>query len=375
MSHGHTVSGSQRVLRPPVQQTLSIYVFMFLWWVNPIWKKAKWCESIFFYCLSIFPMQTVMPSQGRKKVSKQNMERNLQTCCFYSNACSLKTTCFWFSGPKIPVNVPIEHNLKTWALPACRDFPRSPVSWGGTEPGRPSRSCQSWCSRSLDSSQLSYTCSPPGSGWGGFFTETKPERQTARREEKKKKAGHRPRYDSAVIYLSCEKTDISSSERSRQQDPGRIRGGLLEERSNSPRVWAVPTQERVQLAGQEVEIGWGETTTVSHLAFCRSRARASTLEISSPTTTSSPLYASAPHPPSGCTCVFVLRVWSLTTSIVRSHPEMTLFCLWRSAEWLTGGKSVQANPPRWGFDRDAPAKSSQGNRAWWRIYTTKMWHI
>ena len=55
---------------------------------------------------------------------------------------------------------------KTSALPACRGSPRSPVSWVGREPGRPSRSCQSWCSRSLDSSQLSCMCNPLGSGWG-----------------------------------------------------------------------------------------------------------------------------------------------------------------------------------------------------------------
>lgn len=55
--------------------------------------------------------------------------------------------------------------VNTSALPACKDFPRSPASWVGREPGRPSRSCQSSCSRSLDSSQLSCMCSPLGSGW------------------------------------------------------------------------------------------------------------------------------------------------------------------------------------------------------------------
>lgn len=33
-------------------------------------------------------------------------------------------------------------------LPACRDFPRSPGSWGERGWGKPIQSCQSWCNHS-----------------------------------------------------------------------------------------------------------------------------------------------------------------------------------------------------------------------------------
>lgn len=47
----------------------------------------------------------------------------MQTCCFSSHACSLKTTCFQFSGPKIPANVPIEHILKLELYQHVKIFP------------------------------------------------------------------------------------------------------------------------------------------------------------------------------------------------------------------------------------------------------------
>lgn len=133
--------------------------------------------------------------------------------------------------------------VDTSALPACKGFPRSPVSWVGRESGRPSRSCQSWCSRSLDSSPLSCMCSPPGSGWGWW-----------KRKKRERERGTRPENDSVlftydVLWLQAERRATAGL----CEDP---QHSEEEREGNSPRVGAVPTEKSIQLAGLEVEIGW-----------------------------------------------------------------------------------------------------------------------
>lgn len=123
-------------------------------------------------------------------------------------------------------------------LPACKDFPRNPVSWGGKVPERPIRSCQSWCSRSLDSSQLSCMCIPLGSAWvravkgRAWATENRGLQNDSARFKR-----------------------LTPAHRLKDRDP----------ESNSPRIWAVPTEKSVELVGQEVEIGWGERTPATLL--------------------------------------------------------------------------------------------------------------
>lgn len=152
--------------------------------------------------------------------------------------------------------------MTSLALPACRGSPRSLGSWGGREWGRPSRSYQSWCSRSLGFSRPSYMCSPQGTAW-----------EEGRNE--RRGGGGVMIFKQIFQFMFCVNVLVmlvlcSQLFSCMAAIPTYWKLVCSNRAWDSPWVWAVSTQQSIQLPRKDVEVGWKSEGHVNMSSFSSS---------------------------------------------------------------------------------------------------------